>query len=115
MGCFGSLKIQTPNIDQMAAEGRKFTSFMVASPVCTPSRAALLTGCYPKRVGLHQHVLFPSSTKGLHPDEYTMADHFKSMGYATACFGKWHLDIIRKLYRDKMDSITTLAFLIQTI
>ena len=59
LGCFGSLKIQTPNIDQMAAEGRKFTSFMVASPVCTPSRAALLTGCYPKRVGLHQHVLFP--------------------------------------------------------
>ena len=91
LGCFGSQKIKTPNIDQMAKEGRKFTSFMVASPVCTPSRAALLTGCYPKRVGLHQHVLFPSSTKGLNPDEYTLADHFKSLGYATACFGKWHL------------------------
>jgi arylsulfatase A-like enzyme len=91
LGCFGSKKIKTPNIDQMAKEGRKFTNFMVASPVCTPSRAALLTGCYPKRVGLHQHVLFPSSNKGLHPQEYTLADHFKSQGYATACYGKWHL------------------------
>ncbi len=91
LGCFGSEKIKTPHIDQMAREGRKFTNFMVASPVCTPSRAALLTGCYPKRVGLHQHVLFPGSKKGLHPDEFTLADHFKSMGYATACYGKWHL------------------------
>tara|TARA_B100001248_G_scaffold201157_1_gene155375 strand:+ start:2435 stop:3820 length:1386 start_codon:yes stop_codon:yes gene_type:complete len=91
LGCFGSKKIKTPNIDQMAKEGRKFTNFMVASPVCTPSRAALLTGCYPKRVGLHQHVLFPSSNKGLNPEEYTLADHFKSQGYATACYGKWHL------------------------
>ena len=91
LGCFGSTKIKTPNIDRLAKEGRKLTSFMVASPVCTPSRAALLTGCYPKRVGMHQHVLFPSSTKGLNPKEFTMADHFKSIGYATACFGKWHL------------------------
>lgn len=91
LGCFGSTKIKTPNIDKMATEGRKFTNFMVASPVCTPSRAALLTGCYPKRVGMHQHVLFPQSTKGLNPKEYTIADHLKSQGYATACFGKWHL------------------------
>ena len=65
LSCFGSKTIKTPNIDRIAKEGRKFTSFMVASPVCTPSRAALLTGCYPKRVGMHQHVLFPASTKGL--------------------------------------------------
>jgi arylsulfatase A-like enzyme len=91
LGCFGSEKIRTPHIDRLAKEGRKFTSFMVASPVCTPSRAALLTGCYPKRVGLHQHVLFPTSTKGLHPAEHTLADHLKAQGYATACFGKWHL------------------------
>tara|TARA_B100000282_G_scaffold296794_1_gene280106 strand:+ start:1200 stop:2591 length:1392 start_codon:yes stop_codon:yes gene_type:complete len=91
LSCFGSKIIKTPNIDRIAKEGRKFTNFMVASPVCTPSRAALLTGCYPKRVGMHQHVLFPSSKKGLNPNEYTMADHFKSLGYATACFGKWHL------------------------
>ncbi|MFT5853656.1 MAG: arylsulfatase A, partial [Verrucomicrobiales bacterium] len=91
LGCFGSTKIKTPHIDRMAKEGRKFTNFMVASPVCTPSRAALLTGCYPKRVGMHQHVLFPQSTKGLNPEEHTIADHLKSQGYATACFGKWHL------------------------
>ncbi|MEL7335142.1 MAG: sulfatase, partial [Planctomycetota bacterium] len=91
LSCFGSRTIKTPNIDRLATEGRKFTSFMVASPVCTPSRAALLTGCYPKRVGMHQHVLFPQSTKGLNPSEHTIADHLKSQGYATACFGKWHL------------------------
>ncbi|MFN7289050.1 MAG: sulfatase [Pirellula sp.] len=91
LGCFGSNTIRTPNLDQLAEQGRRFTSFMVASPVCTPSRAALLTGCYPKRVGMHQHVLFPASTKGLNPTETTIADHFKAKGYATACFGKWHL------------------------
>lgn len=91
LSCFGSETIDTPNVDRLAQEGRKFTSFMVASPVCTPSRAALLTGCYPKRVGMHQHVLFPTSTKGLNPSEHTIADHLKSQGYATACFGKWHL------------------------
>ncbi|MCP4848577.1 MAG: sulfatase [Verrucomicrobiaceae bacterium] len=91
LGCFGSTKIKTPNIDRMAKEGRRFTNFMVASPVCTPSRAALLTGCYPKRVGMHQHVLFPSSTKGLNSTEHTIADHLKGQGYSTAAFGKWHL------------------------
>ena len=91
LSCFGSKTIKTPNIDRIAEEGRKFTSFMVASPVCTPSRAALLTGCYPKRVGMHQHVLFPASTKGLNAKEHTIADHLKGQGYATACFGKWHL------------------------
>ena len=91
LSCFGSKTIKTPNIDRIAKEGRKFTSFMVASPVCTPSRAALLTGCYPKRVGMHQHVLFPASTKGLNAKEHTIADHLKGQGYATACFGKWHL------------------------
>ncbi len=91
LGCFGSPNIKTPNIDQMAKEGRKFTSFMVASPVCSPSRAALLTGSYPKRVGMHRHVLFPTSDYGLNPEEYTIADHFKSLGYATAAIGKWHL------------------------
>lgn len=91
LSSFGSKTIKTPNIDRLATEGRKFTSFMVASPVCTPSRAALLTGCYPKRVGMHQHVLFPASKKGLNPSEHTIADHLKSLGYSTACFGKWHL------------------------
>ncbi|MGJ8695768.1 MAG: sulfatase family protein [Verrucomicrobiaceae bacterium] len=91
LGCFGSETIKTPNIDRLAREGRRFTNFMVASPVCTPSRAALLTGCYPKRIGMEKHVLFPSSTRGLSPEEHTIADHLKGQGYATACFGKWHL------------------------
>ena len=73
LSCFGSKTIKTPNIDRLATEGRKMTSFMVASPVCTPSRAALLTGCYPKRVGMHQHVLFPASKKGLNATEHTIA------------------------------------------
>lgn len=91
LGCFGSTTIRTPNLDRLAAEGRKFTSFVVASSVCSPSRAALLTGSYPKRVGMHEGVLYPDSQKGLNPAEYTFADHFKKLGYATACFGKWHL------------------------
>lgn len=91
LSCYGSKTIRTPNIDRLAKEGRKFTSSVTASSVCTPSRAALLTASYPKRIGLQQHVLFPWSHKGLHPDEYTIADHLKAQGYATACYGKWHL------------------------
>ncbi len=91
LGCFGSQTIKTPNIDRLADEGRKYTSFDTACSVCSPSRAALLTGCYPKRVGMHRHVLFPKSRYGLNPTEYTIADHLKSQGYATACVGKWHL------------------------
>ncbi|BCX49411.1 arylsulfatase [Haloferula helveola] len=92
LGCFGSEKIKTPNIDRLAKEGRRMTSFYVASSVCTPSRAALLTGCYPKRVGLHRHVLFPQSTTGLNPEKTTtIADVLKTVGYKTACVGKWHL------------------------
>ena len=91
LGCFGSPRIKTPNIDRLAAEGRKYTSFYTACSVCSPSRAALLTGSYPKRVGMHRHVLFPKSDYGLNAAEYTIADHLKSQGYATACVGKWHL------------------------
>ena len=96
LGCFGSTLHRTPHIDRMAAEGAKFTSFYVASGVCTPSRAALMTGCYPRRVNLHVSdkngaVLQPVAAKGLNPDEVTIAEVLKSAGYATACFGKWHL------------------------
>ena len=91
LGCYGSQTIKTPHIDQMAAEGKKFTSFYVASSICTPSRAALLTGSYAKRTGLPGGVLFPHSTVGLNSEEYTLADHFSANGYKTACVGKWHL------------------------
>ena len=91
LSCFGHPTIHTPNVDRMAAEGVKLTQFYVASPVCSPSRAALLTGCYPKRVGMHEHVIFPAYDHGLHPEETTIADVLSDAGYATGCFGKWHL------------------------
>ena len=91
LSCFGHPTIHTPNVDRMAAEGVKLTQFYVASPVCSPSRAALLTGCYPKRVGMHEHVIFPAYDHGLHPEETTIADVLSEAGYATGCFGKWHL------------------------
>lgn len=91
VGCFGSPYIQTPNLDRMAGEGCKFTSFNVGATVCTPSRAALMTGCYPSRVGLADGVLFKGTDEGLHPDERTIADVLGDAGYASTCIGKWHL------------------------
>ncbi|MFC2097676.1 sulfatase [Bacteroidota bacterium] len=91
LSCYGHPTIRTPNLDEMAATGIRFTQFYVAAPVSTPSRAALLTGCYPKRVGLHQHVLFPHSVTGLNQEENTIADLLKQKDYSTACIGKWHL------------------------
>ena len=95
IGPFGSTINHTPHLDRMAEEGMKLTSFYVAAPVCTPSRAALMTGCYPKRVGLAKGsfhaVLFPGDKHGLHPDEITIAEVLVEAGYATGCFGKWHL------------------------
>jgi arylsulfatase A-like enzyme len=91
LGCFGSPDIRTPNIDRMAAEGMKFTDFYVAASVCSPSRAALLTGCYPARIGFTFGALWPGISRGLHPDEITIADLLKQQGYATACIGKWHV------------------------
>ena len=95
IGPFGSKINLTPELDRMAAEGMKLTSFYVAAPVCTPSRAALMTGCYSQRIGLARGsdhaVLFPGDPHGLHPDELTIAEILKTQGYATGCFGKWHL------------------------
>lgn len=91
LGCYGSPNIATPCLDLMAREGLRFTDFYVAGPVCTPSRAALMTGSYPARVGMAQGVLFPRAQKGLNPSEFTIAELLKQEGYATACVGKWHL------------------------
>ena len=94
IGPFGSTLNRTPNLDRLANEGMKLTSFY-AAPLCTPSRAALLTGSYPKRVGLATGswhvVLMPGDEHGLHPDEVTIAELMKTAGYRTACIGKWHL------------------------
>jgi len=90
LGCFGAPDIPTPNIDRMATQGTRFTRFYVAQPVCSASRTALLTGCYPNRVGIHG-ALGPDSDRALAPEETTIAELLKPLGYATACFGKWHL------------------------
>ena len=95
LGCYGSPIIRTPNLDRMAAEGIRFTDFYSASEVCSPSRAALLTGRYPIRSGMcgNRRVLFPNSEGGLPAAEITLAEALKEKGYATAHVGKWHLGI----------------------
>jgi len=90
VGFNGATVPQTPNLDQMAAEGMKFNDFYVGCAVCSGSRAAILTGCHYQRLSINP-VLFPNSDRGLHPDEVTLADMLKGAGYATACVGKWHL------------------------
>jgi arylsulfatase A len=103
LSCYGSTRIKTPRIDRMAAEGIRFTDFYAPASVCTPSRAGMLTGCYPIRVGMAEfpllpngkswqtRVLFRNAPFGLNPNETTLAKVLKSAGYATACIGKWHL------------------------
>lgn len=90
IGPFGCEAYPTPNLDRMAAEGRRFTDFHAATAVCSASRAALLTGCYPERVSV-LGALFPGDRTGLNPEEVTIAELCRSRGYATGCVGKWHL------------------------
>lgn len=108
LSCFGGDHVYTPHIDQMAKEGARLTSFYVAAPLCTPSRAALMTGCYPRRVSMEPPsslsvdlpnipdgkrfpVCLAADGNGLHPDEITLAEIARSVGYRTGMFGKWHL------------------------
>jgi arylsulfatase A-like enzyme len=91
LGCYGATEFDTPRIDAMAAEGIRFADYYAAAPICSPSRAGLLTGCYPRRVGLATWVQRADSRIGLHPDELTLAELLHAGGYATACIGKWHL------------------------
>lgn len=97
LGCYGSTLNRTPALDQMAAEGVRFTDFYAPSPVCSPSRAAMLTGSYPTRVGFGGQatgnlggVLFPGWSAGLNPSEVTIARLLSGAGYATKLVGKWH-------------------------
>ena len=102
LGCYGSFAIKTPRIDRMAAEGMRFTDFYAPAPVCTPTRAGLLTGCHPQRLSLSlipkekpdgsdAHVLYGLSRHGLNLDEVTIAEVLKAQGYVTGMIGKWHL------------------------
>ncbi len=91
VGCFGAKGYTTPHLDQLAQAGIRFTNFYVPATVCTPSRAGLLTGLYPKRHNLHEAVLFPYSEDGLPPETHTMAEMLRDNGYFTSCIGKWHL------------------------
>jgi len=90
LGCYGALGIRTPHLDRMASEGTRFTSFTVAQSVCTASRAALLTGCYPNRIGM-AGALNHTSPSGIHPREQLLPHLLAARGYATAAYGKWHL------------------------
>ncbi|MGI9470550.1 MAG: sulfatase-like hydrolase/transferase, partial [Rubripirellula sp.] len=95
IGPFGAEGYSTPHLDRIAREGMKFTDFYVGRSFCTPSRAALLTGCIPTRVGIGGN-FGPKSTTGLNPNEITIAEALRPKGYATACFGKWHLGHMTK-------------------
>ncbi len=94
LGCYGSTCNDTPHLDRLAAEGLRFTDFYMASSLCSPSRGAMMTGCYPPRIGFGHFsgggVLFPGNPEGLHRDERTIADLLRARGYATALVGKWH-------------------------
>lgn len=90
LSCYGHPQIKTPNLDQMAANGIKFSELYSISPVCSPSRAGLMTGRYPIRMGIH-HVFFPESWTGMSPNEITLAEALKENGYSTGVVGKWHL------------------------
>ena len=94
LGCYGSEVHNTSALDRLAAEGLRFTDFYMAAPMCSPSRAAMMTGCYPQRIGLESGddicVLRPGEPIGLSPDEITVADILRDAGYATKMIGKWH-------------------------
>ncbi len=94
IGCYGATKVKTPNIDRLASEGMRFTSFYTAASICSPSRAAFLTGAYPQRCGLYMGINPNRKAHwflGLNPEEITLAEQFKSKGYDTCMVGKWHL------------------------
>ncbi|MFW5738424.1 MAG: sulfatase, partial [Spirochaetota bacterium] len=94
LSCYGHPQHRTPHLDRLADEGLRFTDFYMASPVCSPSRGAMLTGCYPRRIGFGDFdgrwVLFPGQPVGLNPQETTIAGMLKGQGYATRIIGKWH-------------------------
>ncbi|MCK5564955.1 MAG: sulfatase [Planctomycetes bacterium] len=96
LGCYGATEVETPRIDALAQNGVRFTDYYAAAPICSPSRTALLTGCYPRRTGNGIWVHRPDAEHGIAPERLTIAELFKNAGYATACIGKWHLGFEEK-------------------
>lgn len=97
LGCYGATEVRTPRIDHMAAEGVRFTDYYAAAPICSPSRAGLLTGRYPRRFGMEAWVQRADSQRGIPTTELTIAELLKANGYATACIGKWHVGFTPEL------------------
>ncbi len=95
LGCYGASEVSTPRIDALAEKGIRFTDYYAAAPICSPSRAGLVTGCYPRRTGNEIWVHRPDSKGGIPPSRTTMAELFQNKGYATACIGKWHLGFFK--------------------
>jgi arylsulfatase A len=117
LGTYGHPTIKTPHLDRMSIEGIKLTQFYVGASVCSPSRAALLTGRLPVRTGMYGNrlrVFFPPSTLGMPESEITMAEGLKSVGYATGIVGKWHLGKEAPFCPCKMALTSILAFPIPT-
>lgn len=94
LSCYGAQDIATPNLDQLASEGMRFTDYSVTAPLCTPSRVSLMTGCYPGRFGLARGVLRPDAMNGVPGSAVTLAEIVKTRGYATGAIGKWHLGFV---------------------
>jgi arylsulfatase len=94
---YGGIDYITPNLDKLAVQGMRFTNFYSAQPICTASRAAILTGCYPNRIGIFG-AFHPNSKIGISGKEETIAELVKKKGYATAIYGKWHLGDAKKNY-----------------
>ena len=94
LGCYGSKLNRTPYLDKLASQGKRFTDFYMSSPVCSPSRGSLMTGCYPPRIGFGEFdgecVLFPGQAYGIHKEERTLPQYLKGLGYDTKIIGKWH-------------------------
>ena len=91
LGCCGATEVRTPRVDQLAAEGVRFTDYYAAAPICSPSRAGLLTGRYPRRFGMEAWVQRADSKRGIPKDELILSELLNAHGYATACIGKWHV------------------------
>ena len=100
LSSYGSETIKTSNIDKLAEDGVKLTSYYAAQPVCSASRAAILTGAYPNRIGIY-NAFGPTSNSGINHDEYTLAEMLKDNGYKTGIFGKWHLGSIKEFFPTK--------------